>query len=124
LGGVLGELSVAEYPYGDRENKPAILLIQRTHGVVVAVAESFHHGRIETCIWHLMIVADGDQAIVGIEVVAGETRKGRAPEGSPDAMPALQMLDYLINVASGATTNQTPPDPWPFASPAAVSPEK
>ena len=36
------------------------MLIQRTHGVVVAAAESFHHGRIETCIWHLMIVADAD----------------------------------------------------------------
>jgi hypothetical protein len=39
-----------------------------------------------------MIVADGDHAIAGIAFVAGETRKGRAPEGSPDAMFVVQMF--------------------------------
>ena len=124
MGGVLGELTISQDSYRDRENEAAIVLVQRTHGVVVAAAESFHHGRIETCIWHLMIVADRDNQIVGIVAVAGDIRNWASQIGSPNAPSAMQIWDYLINVAFGATTNHTPPDPCPFASPAAVSPEK
>ena len=46
LGDVLGPLAITEHPHGHGEHEPAVALVQRPHGALVAIAQRLGEGRV------------------------------------------------------------------------------